>query len=146
MKTWRRVQLSLVREQAPEPYDKQLKRPQDAVLVLRSFLGDDPREVFVAMYLDSQHRIIALHRVSVGTATQSHVHPREIFGPAMQLAATALVVAHNHPSGDPKPSPQDHLVTTRLQEAGELLGIELLDHLVICPESCYSASHGGVLS
>jgi DNA repair protein RadC len=66
------------------------------------------------------------------------VHPREVFGPALALAATAIVIAHNHPSGDPTPSAEDRRVTERLRAAGELLGIELLDHLVIGDERVYS--------
>jgi DNA repair protein RadC len=135
-KTWRRVRLSLVREHADQPYA--LRHAGDVVALVRSFLRDDPREHFVAVYLDTRHRPIAVHDAHTGTAGASPAHPREVFGPALQLAAAAIVVAHNHPSGDPTPSAEDRLVTDRLRQAGELLGIELLDHVVLGDASYYS--------
>lgn len=138
--TWRRVRLSLVRERADQPYA--MRCGADVVGLVRAFLRDDPRERFVAVYLDARHRPIAVHDASTGTADQSLAHPREVFGPALQLAAVALVVAHNHPSGDPTPSAQDRAVTERLREAGDLLGVRMLDHLVIGSESYYSFSDG----
>ena len=134
--TWRRVRLSVVGERAEQPYA--VRCASDVVGLVRAFLRDDPRERFVAVYLDARHRPIAVHDASTGTADQSIVHPREVFGPALQLAAVALVVAHNHPSGDPTPSAQDRAVTERLREAGELLGVRMLDHLVIGSEKYFS--------
>jgi DNA repair protein RadC len=139
-KTWRRVRLSLVRETAEKPY--LLKAPGDVAALVREFLRDDPRERLVAVYLDSRHRPIAIHDAHTGTANSSPVHPREIFGPAVQLAAHALVVAHNHPSGDPAPSVEDRQVTDRLREAGELLGIQVLDHLILGERGFYSFAEG----
>lgn len=141
-KSWRRVRLSLVREQAEAPYV--LRAAPDVAELVRSFLRDDPRERFVVVYLDSRHRPIAIHDAHVGTASASPVHPREVFGPAVQLAAAALVVAHNHPSGDPRPSPEDRRITDRLRAAGELLGIEVLDHLVLGSDRFYSFASEGL--
>jgi DNA repair protein RadC len=135
-RTWRRVRLSLVREQAERPYT--IRHGGDVVGLLRSFLGDDPRERFAVVYLDTRHRPLAVHDAHTGTCDSSPVHPREVFGPAVALAATAIVIAHNHPSGDPTPSAEDRRVTERLRAAGELLGIELLDHLVIGEDRVYS--------
>ncbi len=84
----------------------------------------------MALYLDGRHRPIADRIVSIGTATASLVHPREVFQPAVALGACGLIVAHNHPSQDPTPSAEDRDVTRRLAEAGQLLGIPLLDHVV----------------
>ncbi|MCA8951152.1 MAG: DNA repair protein RadC [Planctomycetes bacterium] len=128
-RSWRRVRVSLVREHSDRPYA--VRHAGDVVGLLRAFLRDDPREQFVAVYLDTRHRPIAVHDAHVGTCDSSPVHPREIFGPAVALSATAIVVAHNHPSGDPTPSTQDRAVTERLRAAGELLGIPVLDHLVL---------------
>ena len=94
--------------------------------------------LFVAVYLDAKHRVIAIHACSVGTVSSSVVHPREVFGPALMTCASALVIAHQHPSGDASPSPEDRRVTERLREAGELLGVEVLDHVVIGAERFYS--------
>lgn len=141
-RTWCRVRLSLVRERADRPYT--LRHGGDVVELLRQFLGDDPRERFAVVYLDGRHRPIAIHDAHVGTAGASPVHPREVFGPAVQLAASAIVVAHNHPSGDPTPSREDRLVTDRLRQCGELLGIEVLDHLVLGDEKYFSFADDGV--
>jgi len=143
-RTWRRVRLSLVREHGDRPYA--VRHAGDVVGMLRAFLGDDPRERFAVVYLDTRHRPIAVHDAHVGTCDSSPVHPREVFGPAVMLAAAAVVVAHNHPSGDPTPSAEDRAVTERLCAAGKLLGIELLDHLVIGDEGCFSFASGTIES
>jgi DNA repair protein RadC len=91
-------------------------------------------ETFHALLLDGKHRLRRVQRVSEGTLTSSLVHPREVFAPALRDGAAALIVAHNHPSGDPEPSSEDLAVTRRLIEVGALLGIPLLDHVVIAGE------------
>lgn len=136
LRSWRRVRVSLVRESADQPYA--VRHAGDVVGLARAFLADDPRERFVVVYLDTKHRPIAVHDAHVGTCDSSPVHPREVFGPALALSATSIVVAHNHPSGDPTPSPEDRAVTERLRQAGELLGIALLDHLVIGADRYYT--------
>ena len=98
---------------------------------MREYLGSLPREEFWAVYTDAKHRPIAAHMVSRGTLTCSLVHPREVYGPAISLAAANVVLVHNHPSGDPEPSPEDREITRRLVAAGHLLGIPVLDHIVI---------------
>ena len=95
------------------------------------------------VYLDTRNRPIAVHEAHVGTCDSSPVHPREVFGPAVALSVTSVVVAHNHPSGDPTPSAEDKVVTERLRQAGELLGIKVLDHLVIGSERFYSFASEG---
>jgi DNA repair protein RadC len=136
LRTWRRVRLSLVRERADQPYT--LRCAGDVVALLAAFLRDDPRERFVAVYLDGKHRPIAVHDAHVGTAASAPVHPREVFGPALLLAATAVVVGHNHPSGDPTPSAEDRAVTERLRQVGELVGVEMLDHVVLGEAAYFS--------
>jgi DNA repair protein RadC len=102
--------------------------------VLR-LLGDEVRgceqERFFVLLLDGKHALRRVELVSVGTLTSSLVHPREVFRPAVRAACAAVVCAHNHPSGDPEPSAEDVEVTRRLLEAGRLLGIPLLDHVVL---------------
>ncbi len=89
------------------------------------------QEVFVVLLLDSRHRLIGEVEVSRGSLNQSLVHPREVFAPALRESAAAILVVHNHPSGDPQPSREDLEVTQRLVRAGEILGIRVVDHLVI---------------
>ena len=111
--------------------------PEDVVRFVRKAVRDHAREPFLAIYLDARHQGIAYQVVSIGTANQSLVHPREVFQPAVLTGSTALVLAHNHPSGDPSPSPEDREVTRRIAEAGSLLGIALLDHVVFTAEGAY---------
>lgn len=113
-------------KRAPET----VRSPADVAAFMRRAVTDDAREHFVAIYLDGRHRPLAHQIVSVGTATAALVHPREVFQPAVLLGACALVVAHNHPSGDPSPSSEDRDITERLAQAGKLLGITLLDSIV----------------
>lgn len=94
-------------------------------------IRDQDREMLKVFYLDAAHRPILSEIISIGTLTESLVHPREVFAPAFKNAAAAIVVAHNHPSGDSNPSEEDRSVTRRLAEAGRLLGIPLLDHIVV---------------
>lgn len=108
-----------------------IRDPRDAARFVRGVVDDDAREHFVALLLDGRHRPIGYQVVSVGTATASLVHPREVFQAAVSLGACGLIVAHNHPSGDPTPSPEDREVTRRLAQAGRLLGVPLLDSIVI---------------
>ena len=110
----------------------------DVAQVVRHAAHGMRRESFFVVLLDVRSRIMGLHQVSVGVVDSAPVHPREVFGPAVRDAAVAVVVAHNHPSGDPSPSRQDHEVTERLKSAGVLLGIEVLDHVVVGIDQYYS--------
>lgn len=98
---------------------------------LRGLCAKAEQESFFVLLLDGKHRLLATRLVSLGTLTASLVHPREVFRPALHAAAGALLVAHNHPSGDPEPSPEDLEVTRRLVEVGRLVGIPLLDHVIV---------------
>lgn len=138
LKSWRRVKLSLVRERAPAPYAVPLRMAADVARLVSHVIADDPREQFVAVYVDARHRPIAVHTCAVGSSMACPVHPGAIFGPALQLSAVAVIVAHNHPSGDASPSPEDRAMTERLKSAGELLGVELLDHVVLGAERFWS--------
>lgn len=108
-------------------------------------LRDLDREVFETLALDAKNRLLRRDRVSTGTLTGSLVHPREVFRPALAAGAAALVVVHNHPSGDPAPSREDREVTRRLVLAGEILGIKLLDHVVVGDGRYHSFADGEAL-
>ena len=103
------------------------------------------REHFVVLLLDGRHRLICEYQVSQGTLTASLVHPREVFRPAVRAAAAAIVLVHNHPSGDPTPSAEDLEVTDRLASAGALLGIRVVDHVVVAAEGFHSLRDHGQL-
>lgn len=124
-----------------------IRQPEEAVSLAKRAIRDDSKEHFMAIYLDARHRALARAVVSVGTATASLVHPREVFQPAVSLGAVALIVLHNHPSGDETPSAEDRTVTKRLREAGEVLGISLVDHVVWTREGdFYSFASAGELA
>ena len=106
--------------------------------------GSRREQVFVVM-LDARRRWIAERCVSTGSLMSSIIHPREVFWPAIELASASVVLVHNHPSGDPTPSAEDHQVTLRLQEAGALLGIPLLDQVVVAAEGYRSFREEGWL-
>lgn len=96
-------------------------------------IAHSKKEQLRGLYLNSRHELIHDEVISVGTLTANVVHPREVFQPAITHGAVACVIAHNHPSGDPDPTPPDEAVTKQLLSAGEALGISLLDHLIIVP-------------
>jgi DNA repair protein RadC len=112
---------------------------------LRGRLAGRRKEVFLVVLLDAKNRPLRTERVSEGCLTWSVVHPREVFGPAVREGAGAILVAHNHPSGDPTPSAQDIEVTGRLLQAGELLGIPLLDHVVVGSQRSLSMRAQGLM-
>jgi DNA repair protein RadC len=114
-----------------------MESSQDVTVVLRPLFAGADRECFVVACLDAQHQLIGVNVVSVGSLTLCVMHPREVFKPVILLNACAVILAHNHPSGDPTPSPEDRALTTRLVQAGELLGIRVLDHVILTHGSRY---------
>jgi DNA repair protein RadC len=101
-------------------------------------LAQYKQETFIVILLDNKHRMISDQVVSLGTLNQSMVHCREVFAPAIECRAAAVVICHCHPSGDPKPSQQDITITKRLVDAGNLIGIKVIDHLVIGDNEYFS--------
>ena len=104
---------------------------RDVFAHYQPLLRDRKKEFFFTLHLDGKHRLLREERVSQGSLTAAIVHPREVFHTAVRESAATVLVAHNHPSGDPTPSREDYEITARLKEAGELLGIPLLDHVVL---------------
>jgi len=139
------VTLKMVRERTLPSEVKKVGSPDDAVTIFAAYLDGADREHFVAMYLDTKHQVTALHTVSIGSLNATVVHPREVFKGALLANAAALVVAHNHPSGDPTPSEEDVQVTNRLAAAAKVLGIELLDHVVLGHQCHVSFRERGLL-
>jgi len=122
-----------------------LRGPADVHAHFAPRLRSEACERFLVVLLDGRHRILGEATVSQGTLTASLVHPREVFRPAIQRSAAAIVLVHNHPSGDPSPSAEDRQVTTRLRQAGELLGIRVVDHVVVADAGYYSFEEAGEL-
>jgi DNA repair protein RadC len=107
----------------------------DALAYCREHFGrlaaDATQEEFHIVCLDTRHHVTSTHRVSVGSLDRSLIHPREVFRPAIKDAAKAILLVHNHPSGDPTPSDDDLVLTSRLEEAGKTVGIQVLDHIIV---------------
>ena len=115
----------------PLERDQPVKCSRDVFRAFHYRLCDETREFFYVLLLDNKHRIQKESLVSIGCLTSTIVHPREVFAPAIRESADAIICVHNHPSGDPEPSSEDKHVTNRLLKAGELVGIQLLDHIII---------------
>lgn len=118
--------------------------PREAMIRFQD-LRSSPKECFAVLYLNSRNQSLACETVAVGGLNVAALQPREVFGPALTMGAAAVILAHNHPSGDPTPSPEDLTVTRHLLEAGRLLGVEVLDHLVVCAERFRSLRESGAL-
>ncbi len=115
-----------------------VRSPEDVVKVVRNKLRGKKKEHFVTLSLDTRNHLIDTHTISIGSLDSSIVHPREVFKEAIACSAASVIFVHNHPSGDPSPSEDDIRLTKRLAEVGEIMGIEVLDHVIIC-DTCYSS-------
>ena len=136
--------VKLIKEGRPE-YSTAITSPDESASFFQKHIGASPQEHFAAVFLNAQNGFLGWREISRGILNASFVHPRETFSPAIQLCAAAIIVAHNHPSGQTEPSREDIQVTKRLHEAGKLLGIELLDHLIVSEDSFTSLKDQGVL-
>lgn len=134
---------SLVRER--ELPERAVRNSDDIAALLAPLLADQDREHFVVILLNGKHKPVGVNVVSIGSLNATITHPREVFKPAILGSAAAIILAHNHPSGDPTPSPEDDAITKRLREAGELLGIRVLDHVVLGDGRHFSYSDAGRL-
>ncbi|MDR0434810.1 MAG: DNA repair protein RadC [Gracilibacteraceae bacterium] len=121
-----------------------IRQPADAVALLKD-MRDLDREHFRVLTLNTKNMVLGIETVSVGTLNTSVVHPRECFKPALRRGANAVILAHNHPSGDPSPSNQDIEITQRLVECGKILGINVLDHIIIGDKNFISLKESGDL-
>lgn len=122
----------------------EVTNPRQAFEVLKPRIEDWTREHFLVVLLDARNGVVGIETVSVGSLSASIVHPREVFKPAVIASAAGIVLGHNHPSGDPEPSPEDFSVTRRLVEVATLIGIELHDHVVFTRRTFVSLKERGV--
>ena len=121
-----------------------VKSPEDVVALLRGRLKSKKKEYFLALLLDTRSKLIRTAEISIGSLDTSIVHPREVFKEAVSASAASVIFAHNHPSGDPEASEDDINLTKRLAEAGEIMGIEVLDHVIIGGQKYLSLKRDGL--
>lgn len=130
--------LALVRESIVSTgWDKHVHTSQDVATLMGPLVADLDREGFWVVLLNGKNRAIGLNLVSIGALTAALVHPREVLKPAILGNAAAIILVHNHPSGDPAPSAEDIALTTRLWQAGDLMGIRVLDHIILGDDGAY---------
>lgn len=139
------VSLRLVRERSVPYASREIAKSVNVFNLFRELLEDLDREAFWAVYLNIKNQINSLSMISQGTLNCTMVHPREVFKAAVLANAAGVITVHNHPSGDPSPSPEDRAITENLKGAGEMLGIKLLDHIIIGHEKFYSFRDSGDL-
>lgn len=137
----------IFRDAIGDPAQEKADRIQNAGDIVKETteIRGKKKEYLMAFFLNTRHQLIAKEVISIGTLTSSLAHPREIFAPAVAHAAAGIIVVHNHPSGDPSPSEEDIRLTKRLQQAGQIMGVELLDHLIVAENGCYSFKTAGLL-
>ena len=134
----------VIRENAPEYLNTKRFTSPEQVYEAFCELQQETREYFITTHLDGKNRIICFDRVSVGSLNQCVVHPREVFKAAALSSAASILLLHNHPTADPTPSREDIAITRRLKEAGDLLGILVLDHIIIGDGYYSFAEHGAL--
>lgn len=125
--------------------DIDIKNPQSVVKALQAKIKDKAKEHFKLILLNTRNKIIGISTVSIGTLDSSLVYPREVFKEAIAHNAYSVILAHNHPSGDPEPSEDDITITSRLIEAGKILGIEVTDHVIISKNGFFSFKEKGLI-
>ena len=136
-----RFKKEVVREDAPVWVTTKYTQPSIVYEVFKA-LREESKEHFIVLHLDTKNRIACKETVSIGSLDQSIVHPREVFKTALLSNAASIILIHNHPSGDTQPSTADLVITKRLSECGQLLGIKVLDHIII-GDSFYSMTENG---
>ena len=129
----------------PELKDFDIKDPESVIKAIRASIRDKAKEHFKLILLNTRNKIIGISTISIGTLNTSLVHPREVFKEAILHNAMSVVLAHNHPSGDPEPSEDDLTITRRLVEAGKILGVEVIDHIIISKNGFFSFKDKGLM-
>jgi len=140
------VQVKLVREKSILYKERRIRSAQDAYQLISDFLGDVDREHFIVLCLDTKNQPTCIQTVHIGSLNASIVHPREVLKPALLSNAASIIVAHNHPSGITQPSQEDIEVTERLEKSCNILGINLLDHIIVCSTEHCSLKEKGFIN
>ena len=145
MKRVQIVSIQQVREKSLMVEQKSISSPEIAAEIFQTFLGEIDREAFIMGCLDMKNQINALNLVSIGTLNATLVQPREVFKAAILSNAASIILCHNHPSGNRQPSHEDINTTKTLKEAGKILGIPVLDHIILGYNSFFSFKEEGML-
>src|SRR3989338_7107276 len=143
VKLFQNVSERYSREQIPEKVT--LDSSETVAKFLQKSIGRQKKENFVMLSLDTRNNLVKISDISVGTLNASIVHPREVFKEAVQASAAQIIIAHNHPSGNSEPSPEDVALTRRLEEAAKIFGIELLDHIIVTQDKFSSLKEQGLI-
>ncbi|RKQ12986.1 JAB domain-containing protein [Ureibacillus endophyticus] len=139
------VSVKLVREKTMMYKNRRVRSPQDAYELMKEFLGDVDREHFVVLCMDTKNQPTNIQVVHIGSLNSSIVHPREVLKSAILSNSASIICGHNHPSNDTTPSPEDIAVTQRLMEAGQIVGIDVIDHLILCENNFRSLKESGYM-
>lgn len=124
---------------------RRIERPSSAFIYLQALMGNYENEVFGALFLDNQHRIICFEELFRGTLNVTNIHPREVVKKALAVNAAAVIFVHNHPSGEPDPSEADKKITVQLRETLNLIDVRVLDHIVVGAKACISMAERGLI-
>lgn len=128
------VSVKLVREKGSFYGARTVRNPEELASIVKKFLDNTDREVFLAINFSTANTINSIHIVSIGSLDKTIVHPREVFKAAILSNSSSIALAHNHPSGSLNPSPEDILITKKLVQCGEILDIKVVDHLIIADD------------
>ncbi len=139
------VSLKMVKESSILYENRRIHTPNEAAEIFKDMLESSDREKLIVCCLNSKNEPTSISIVSIGSLNSSIVHPREVFKTAVISNAASIIVAHNHPSGDTTPSKEDIDITERLKKSGQIIGIQLLDHLIIGNGRCVSLKEEGYL-
>jgi DNA repair protein RadC len=126
-------------------FGEKIEGPEDIFNLLKNEIGNKMKESFYIISLTTRNNLISYDKVSTGTLSASLAHPREVFLPAIKNSASTVIIVHNHPSGDPQPSEDDLNITKRLKEAGKILGIDVVDHIIISRTNYFSFKDKGLI-
>lgn len=143
IKLFQAVSEQYAKEKLPKKIN--LSSPQAVANYLREKIGRAKKEYFIIFSLDTRNNLIRADNISIGTLNTNLVHPREVFKQALEASAASVILAHNHPSGDLEPSEKDLAITKRLTDAGKILGIEVLDHIIVGREGWVSFRGLGII-
>lgn len=148
VKRWTELVLEVAKRKMPDEIVKEglpVIQSMNDIVSQAVEIRDKKKEYLMAFFLNARHQLIAKEIISIGTLTASLAHPREIFAPAIDKAAAGVILVHNHPSGEASPSDEDMRLTKRIAQAGHIMGIELLDHLIVATNGSYSFKTAGAL-